>query len=119
MKNCQKHLRISGSEKNVVSDEEHYETVNAVNAVRHLGSPLEEDPNIEGRNNRQAAQCLHGEYAMLDENTMEVNISSNYIITTNKSKKKYVPIQRSLGSAMIPPAQAFNFGFPGKSSLSE
>ena len=58
-----------------ISNEDHYEPVSAVGAARHLGSPLEEDTNIDGRNNRQAAQCSHEEYAMLDRSTMEVGSS--------------------------------------------
>ena len=58
-----------------VSNEDHYEPVSALDAARHLGSPLEEGTNIDGRNNRQAAQCSHGEYAMLDRSTMQVSSS--------------------------------------------
>ena len=58
----------------MVSNADDYEMVDAVaDASRQLGSSLEEDTNNEGRNNRQtAAQCLQGEYAMLDKNTMQV-----------------------------------------------
>ncbi|KAL9973661.1 hypothetical protein ACROYT_G020143 [Oculina patagonica] len=63
--------KAKGSEKNEVSDEENYESVDAVNVVRHPGSPLEEDTNIDGRNNRHAVPSLHGQYTMLDKNTMQ------------------------------------------------
>ena len=43
-------------------------------ASRQLCSSLDEDANNEGRNNGQAAaQCLQGEYTMLDKNTMQVS----------------------------------------------